>query len=624
MLKKFIYVYIILGLFSFIYADNTGYFSQNYTKSIYRIEMRDGAKLFTVVYTPKDTSEKYPILLMRTPYTVAPYDSFTFREDLTNEYLIKEKYIFVLQDVRGRFMSEGEFLDMRPYIKDKKSNNDIDESSDTYDTIDWLVKNVKNNNGKVGMFGISYPGFYAAMGLIDSHPALKAVSPQAPIADWFIGDDMHHNGALSLSMVFDFFAGFGVKRDSLTTEWPPRMQYDSPDMYTFFINLGPLSNINSKYYKNKINFWNDVIKHDTYDDYWQARNILPHLEKTNPAVLVVGGFYDAEDLYGPINIYKSIEKNSLNNENRIIIGPWTHGAWSRNSGDKLGDFSFGAKTSEYFEKEVELPFFNYYLKGKGVKPNYEALIFDTGLNKWNTFKTWEPKNTLTKYLYLSEGNKLTYSNDNNKKGFIEYCVNPKNPVPYYSKFHDSRNMYVRDFMISDQRFAFTRPDVITFTSDYLGENMTVAGPIYADLFVSTTGTDCDWVVKIIDVYPENAETDTGNDVELGGYQRLVRYEMLRGKFRNNLSVPEPFTPSKVTKVTIKLQDILHTFKRGHKIMIQIQNSMFPFFDINPNKFMNIFEAKENDFINVTNRIYYGREYPSSITLGIYGYGDQNP
>lgn len=624
MLKQILYIFIVIGLSSCVYADNPGYFSQNYTKSIYRIEMRDGKKLFTIVYSPKDTSEKYPILLMRTPYTVAPYDSFTFREELTNEHLIKEKYIFVLQDVRGRFMSEGEFLDMRPYIKDKKNKNDIDESSDTYDTIDWLVKNIKNNNGKVGMFGISYPGFYAAMGLIDSHPALKAVSPQAPIADWFVGDDMHHNGALSLSMVFDFFSGFGVKRDSLTTEWPPRMQYDSPDMYTFFKNLGPLSNINNKYYKNKINFWNEVIKHDTYDDYWQARNILPNLENTCPAVLVVGGFYDAEDLYGPINIYKTIEKNTPNNDNRIIIGPWTHGAWSRNSGDKLGDFSFEAKTSEYFEKDVELPFFNYYLKGKGTKPNYEALVFDTGLNKWCTFRTWEPKNTLTKYLYLSEGNKLSFSNDNNKKGFIEYCVNPKNPVPYYSKFHDSRNMYVRDFMISDQRFAFTRPDVITFSSDYLGENVTVAGPIYADLFVSTTGTDCDWVVKVIDVYPENSETEQGSDVEFGGYQRLVRYEMLRGKFRNNLSKPEPFTPGKVTKVTIKLQDILHTFKRGHRIMIQIQNSMFPFFDVNPNKFLNIFEAKEDDFTNVTNRIYYGSEYPSSITLGIYGYGDQNP
>jgi hypothetical protein len=618
---SFIFSYLIVLA---TFAQESNYMSKNYTKSIYRIEMRDGAKLFTVIYSPKDTSVKYPILLLRTPYTVAPYDSTSFREDLTNSWLIKDKYIFALQDVRGRFMSEGEFVDMRPHIPNKKSNNDVDESSDTYDTIDWLVKNIPNNNGKVGMFGISYPGFYAAMGLIDSHPALKAVSPQAPIADWFIGDDMHHYGALSLSMNFNFFFGFGVERDSLTTKWPERMKYDSPDMYTFFKNLGPLSNVNKIYYKNKIKFWNEVTNHDSYDEYWQRKSILPHIKKVTPAVLIVGGFYDAEDLFGPLNIYKTIEKQNEINNCSIIMGPWTHGAWSRSDGDRLGDFYFGSKTSEFFEKEIERPFFNYYLKGVGEKPDFEALIFDTGLNKWEKFNTWEPKNVLTKYLYLSNGGKLLFNNNNIINGYKEYCVDPKSPVPYYPEFHDSKIMYKKDFMIADQRFAYTRPDVISFTTEPLGENITIAGPITVDLFVSTTGTDGDWVVKLIDVFPDNAETETNEEIEMGGYQRLIRYEMLRGKFRNNLSKPEPFTPNKVTKVTIKMQDILHTFKRGHKIMLQIQNSMFPFFDINPNKFINIYSATENDYIPVTNRIYYGNEYPSSITFSIYGYGDQNP
>ncbi|HPN37551.1 MAG TPA: CocE/NonD family hydrolase [Melioribacteraceae bacterium] len=625
MLNKSLY-YIIMFIFnSFIFAGN-GYLSINYNKHIYKIEMRDGIKLFTIVYSPKDTTVNYPIILMRTPYSIAPYDSNSFREDFFNKHIIEDKYIFVLQDVRGRFMSEGEFVDMRPFNSNKRNNSDIDESSDTYDTIEWLINNIPNNNGRVGMYGISYPGFYSAMGLINSHPALKAVSPQAAIADWFIGDDMHHNGALSLSMVFNFFSGFGVARDSLTTEWPQRLKYDSPDMYTFFTKLLPLSNINKFYYNNKISFWNDVIKHNTYDDYWKTRNILPHLKSTSPAVLIVGGFYDAEDLYGPINIYKTIENNNKINEHRIILGPWTHGAWSRSPGDWLGDFYFGSKTSEYYEKEIEYPFFNYYLKNKGVKPNYEAIVFDTGVNKWCKFNTWEPKNVLTKYMYLNEGNKLSFDNNKTTNGYVEYCVDPKRPVPYYSKFHDSRNMYIKEFMIADQRFAYVRPDVISLETEVLGENITIAGPIYIDLFVSTTGTDGDWVVKLIDVYPDYAEqeTDNGDDVEMGGYQRLVRYEMMRGKFRNNLSKPEPFIPEKITKITIKLQDILHTFKRGHRIMLQIQNSMFPFFDVNPNKFINIYEAKLEDFISVKNRIYYGSKYPSSITFSVYGYGDQNP
>ncbi|MFH0734923.1 MAG: CocE/NonD family hydrolase [bacterium] len=617
MVKK-ITIIILFFLVNSSVCSKVGYFKENYIKTTYKIEMRDGTKLFTIVYTPKDQSEKYPILMLRTPYSISPYEEGEFRENLINKLLIEDKYIFVMQDVRGRFLSEGDFDNMRAYIPQKKHNKEIDETTDTYDTIEWLIKNLKNNNGKVGMWGISYPGFYAAMGLIDSHPALKAVSPQAPIADWFIGDDMHHNGAFTLALSFNFFSTFGLKRDTLTTKWPAGFEYDSPDMYTFFKNLGPLSNVNKKYFNNKVEFWNLLEKHDTYDDYWKSRNILPNLKNIKPAVLVVGGLYDAEDLYGPINIYKTIENNNIDNNTSIVLGPWMHGGWERMEGNGFGDFLFGINTSQYYQKEIECKFFSYYLKGKGEKPNFEAKVFDTGLNKWQSFDKWEPNNTFSSYLYLSNNNKLVWEKDKLINGFSEYSGNPKNPVPYTAKFHDSQLMYNKDYMIEDQRFAFTRNDVLFFETEPLKENITIAGSIIGELFVSTTGTDCDWVLKVIDVYPYNAENDgeAVNDVELGGYQRLIRYEIMRGKFRNNFEKPEPFTPGKVTEVIINLQDVLHTFKKGHKIMVQIQNSMFPLFDSNPNKFMNIFTAIESDFTTVTNKVYFTKEYPSEISFRI--------
>ncbi len=617
-LSKKIIIVVLFFLVNSSICSKIGYLKENYIKTAYKIEMRDGTKLYTIVYAPKDQSEKYPILMIRTPYSIAPYEEGEFRENLTNKKLVEDKYIFVLQDVRGRFLSEGTFDNMRPYIPQKKSDKDIDETTDTYDTIDWLVKNIKNNNGKVGMLGISYPGFYCAMGLIDSHPALKAVSPQAPIADWFIGDDMHHNGALTLELSFNFFSVFGIKRDSLTTSWPDGPEYDSPDMYTFFKNLGPLSNINKKYFNNKIEFWNLLEQHDTYDEFWKSRNVLPHLKNIKPAVLVVGGWYDTEDLYGPLNIYKTIEKNNPDNNISIIIGPWVHGGWERTDGNHLGDFNFESNTSTYYQNEVEFKFFSYYLKGNGDKPVFEVNMFDTGLNNWQLFDNWEPNKTTSSYLYLSNNNKLVWEKDNIAPGVYEYDYNPKYPVPYTTKFHDSRTMYHKEYMIEDQRFAFTRNDVLSFETEALTENTTVAGGILADLFVSTTGTDCDWVLKVIDVYPEGAENDGEaiNDVELGGYQRLIRYEIMRGKFRNNYENPEPFFPGKVTEVRIKLQDILHTFKKGHKIMVQIQNSLFPLFDSNPNKFMNIFRAVESDFTTVTNKVYFTNEYSSEISFQI--------
>jgi len=618
LINKSVLLFLFFFLFTVVSADSEEYLKEHYTKKSYRIEMRDGVKLFTVVYSPKDTTVSYPILFMRTPYTVGPYEEGKFRGDVASKYIIEDKFIIVMQDVRGKFLSEGEYEDVRPVKKIKKTTTETDETTDTYDTIDWLIKNIPHNNGKVGMWGISYPGFYAAVGLIDSHPALKAVSPQAPIADWFMGDDVYHYGALSLMPIFNFFKGFGIKRDSLTTEWKESIDYVSPDMYTFFGNLGSVGNINKKYFKNEIEFWNLIEKHNTYDSFWQERNLLPHLNKISPAVLVTGGWYDGEDLYGPLNIYKTIEKNNPVNECTIVIGPWVHGGWEWSNGDDSGDFNMGNNINEYYQKEIEFEFFRYYLKGIGDKPDYEAIMYDTGLKKWKKYSDWEPVNTETKYLFLSKNEKLVNDKALLEEEISEYIANPKKPVPYTADFHDSKLGYNRDYMFEDQRFAYTRPDVVSFATDTLTEDVTVCGPIFADLFVSTSGTDGDWVVKVIDVYPDYFENEgvIKNGVEFGGYQRLIRYEIIRGKFRNNLSKHEAFIPGKVTEVSLKLQDIFHTFKRGHKIMVQIQNSMFPLYDSNPNKFMNIFEAEESDFTTVTNRVYFNNEYSSEISFQI--------
>lgn len=592
---------------------------EHYIKKEYRIPMRDGATLFTSVYSPKDTTINYPILLMRTPYSVAPYGEDIYPKQLgLNLELFEEGYIFVFQDVRGKFMSDGEYENMRPYIPDKKNNKDIDETTDTYDTIDWLVKNIKHNNGNVGLWGISYPGFYAAMGLIDSHPNLKAVSPQAPISDWFIGDDMHHNGALTL-FSFNFFKVFDQPRDSLTTQWKNIYKYDSPDMYTFFLKLGSIANINKKYFQNKLSFWNAIEKHGTYDEFWQSRNILPHLKNTKPAVLIVAGWYDSEDLYGPLNIYRTIEKNNPENKSHLVVGPWSHGGWARDDGNSFGDFKFPENTSEYYNKNILVPFFNFYLKNKGNLNLPEVITYRTGSNKWVEYEQFPPTSAEEKYLYIVDNGKLDWHKPKNSKvGYNEYLSDPSKPVPYTSKFIDSEFYYFRTYMSNDQRFTYTRPDVLSYETETLNEDVNISGPIYANLYVSTTGTDADWVVKVIDVFPDSAKNPEPNpdNIEMGGYQRLIRYEIMRGKFRNNYEKPEPFEPGKITNVKIKLQDIDHTFLKGHKIMVQIQSSFFPFFDRNPQKFIDIYSANEKDFQKAYNRIYFSSEDPSSIKFYI--------
>jgi hypothetical protein len=594
-----------------IQAQENRFLEENYTKKEYRIEMRDGVKLFTSVFSPKDMSEKYPIILWRTPYSVGPYgeDKFPVYRRYTWQHFIEEKYIIVFQDVRGMFMSEGDFVNMTPYITEKKSKNDVDETTDTYDTIEWLLKNIPYNNGNVGLWGISYPGFYTAMAGIDAHPAVKAISPQAPIADWFANDDWHHNGSFALAGGLPFMAVFGIQREGLFQEWPELFNFGTEDGYSFYLKLGSLSNVNKKYFDNEIPFWDSLMKHGTYDYFWKARNSLPHFNNIKLAVLVVGGWFDAENLYGALHTYKSIEEKNPDNKNYLVMGPWIHGGWVRTDGSSLGDIDFSSKTGEYYIKNIELPFFNYYLKGKGELNLHEAYAFETGSNKWKEYESWPPPDAQEVSLYLNESNTLTFELPASDSGFDEYLSDPFKPVPFTKEITTD---IPKSYMVEDQRFASRRPDVLVYETEILDENITFAGNAFADLFVSTTGTDADWIVKLIDVFPaDSASSDT---VVYSEYQMLVRGNILRGKFRESLETPEPFTPGEITNIKFDLLDINHTFKKGHKIMVQIQSSWFPLFDRNPQKFVDIYEAEENDFQKATHRVYFSKEYPSRIIL----------
>lgn len=588
----------------------------HYVKSERRVEMRDGVKLYTVVYAPKDASQKYPILMWRTPYSAGPYGADAYRPSLgPSSAFAREGYIFVYQDVRGTYMSEGEFEDVRPHIPNKKSNKDIDESSDTYDTIEWLIKNVPNHNGRVGVWGISYPGFYAATALMEAHPALKAASPQAPIADWFIGDDDHHNGAFFLFDCFNFNMVFGMPRPQPTANQSRSFDYGTPDAYKFFLELGPVANAQKKYFKGKNKYWNDVVAHGTYDGFWQARNVLPHLKKVTPAVMTVGGWFDAENLYGPLKIYETVEKNNPNAKNILVMGPWSHGQWARGSGESLGAIRFDAKTSEWYRDNVELPFFNFYLKDKGEYKLPEATMFRTGVNEWKTFDQWPPPGLQSRSLYFHANGRLSFDAPKDAgEAFDEYVSDPNKPVPYTNEITNSRGV---GYMVEDQRFAARRPDVLVYQTEALREDLTLAGPITADLFVSTTGTDADFVVKLIDVYPDNAlnNSPAGPQVKMGGFQMLVRAEVMRGKFRNSFSNPEPFAPGKADEVKIALNDVHHTFKAGHRIMVQVQSSWFPLVDRNPQKFTDIYHAAEADFQKAAHRVYRSARLSSHLKVG---------
>ncbi len=581
-------------------AQTQNFVEKNYDKVQTYITARDGIKLYTIIYVPKDASAQntYPFLMERTPYSIAPYAYNEYPSRIgPNEQLMREKYIFVYQDVRGRYMSEGINLEVTPYIANKKSNKDVDESSDTYDTIEWLLKNIKFNNGKVGIWGISYPGFYATTSLPGAHPALKAVSPQAPVTDEFIGDDANHNGAFFLMDNFFFMRSFGKPRQEPVVSYRgPFFSAKVEDAYDFFLKLGPLSNTQSeKYFNHKSYIWNEYLQHDTYDSYWRARNIRRHLKNINIPTLVVGGWFDAEDLFGALNTYKAIEKLSPRNQAKLVMGPWTHGAWAVDSWEKLGINSFGANTNVFYRNILENPFFNYYLKGVGNFNLSEATIFVTGLNQWKLYNTWPLKTTKPTPFYLSAEKKLLPQLQSGSS-FDEYISDPANPVPYTEGKRGGRNNL---YMTEDQRFLSDRSDVVSYTGAVLEKDLLLAGPITADLNVSITGTDADFIVKLIDVWPN----DTA-DVKLNGYQQLIRAEVIRGKFRKSFEKPKPFVPGKKTKVKFALNDVAHQFKKGHRLMVQVQSSWFPLVDRNPQSFLKIPEAKESDFQRAKIRIYH--------------------
>ncbi len=607
-------------------AQGVEFLREHYLKYEYRIPMRDGVRLYTAVYIPKRRSEvpkvpavperKAPILLMRTPYGVQPYGVEAYKSEIgPSPKFGREGYIVAYQDVRGRWMSEGVFENMRPHLDQKRGSQDIDESTDTYDTIDWLVKKVPGNNGRVGMWGISYPGFYVAAGMIDAHPALKAVSPQAPVTDWFAGDDWHHNGAFFLPHAFGFLGSFGRSRPEPTHQPAPRFDVTKSDGYAFYLGLGPLSNVDRLYFKGQVAFWDEMMRHGTYDEFWQTRDIRRHLNGIKPAVLTVGGWYDAENLFGALETYKKVEASSPGIENRLVMGPWRHGGWARDDGSKLGPIAFHTKTSEFFRDEIEFPFFEQHLNEGKPRDRTEAWIFETGTNRWRNFDAWPPRGTRRRSLYVLPGGRLTFeppgsrAEPGEETKFDEYVSDPAHPVEYTDEIEEGM---ANDYMVRDQRFAWRRPDVVSYLSDGLTEDLTMVGPIEVRLFVSTSGTDSDWIVKLIDVYPDDYPDVEGASSKMGGYQQLVRGDVLRGRFRESLTKPEPFVPGRPTSVHFRLQDVAHTFRAGHRMMVQVQSSWFPLIDRNPQTFVDIYRAQVSDYRKATQRVYHTAELPTRL------------
>jgi uncharacterized protein len=629
------------------------YIKKNYTKREVMIPMRDGVKLFVCIYEPKDKKVKYPIMFDRTPYSVGPYGPDAYKTSLgPDELFAREGYIFVYGDVRGRYMSEGEYEDVRPYIPNKKGNQ-IDETSDTYDTVDWLIKNVPNNNGRVGVYGISYPGFYTSMAGIDGHPAVKAISPQAPVSDWFHGDDNHHNGALFLSQNFSFFTGFGQTRPVPVSnnDALKKFDYGTQDGYQFYYQMGGLKNAGDIYEKKlgvRIRFWDEMMRHPNYDQFWKERNIFPNLKNIHAAVMTVGGWYDNEDLFGALGTYQSIEKQNPGIFNVLVMGPWFHGGWARSDGDWLGTAYFGMKTGIYYREHFELPFFNHFLKDKGdISEIKEVNVFDTGANQWTDLPGWSPITSTDTSLFLMSNGQLVFGSGTNgarpaagtlppaRVGmpgirtpvYDEYVSDPWNPVPYTQKRNADTIRYPRDFMTEDQRFAATRPDVLAYQTDPLTEDLTVAGSLKPEIFVSSSGTDSDFIVKLIDVFPDDYKLPAGlNPPEAstacvwspGGYQMLLRGEPFPARFRNSFEKPVPLRPNVPTKISYVMPGIVHTFKKGHRIMVQIQSTWFPLVARNPQKFMTNYKLGTNaDFQKATERVYHSAAYPSRIVLPVW-------
>ncbi|WP_193311699.1 CocE/NonD family hydrolase [Agriterribacter humi] len=572
----------------------------SYSRQEYMIAMRDGIKLYTLVYAPDSLQDQFPILISRGPYGSAHIGKPT-------GVLAEDGYIWVYQDIRGKHKSEGQYVMNRPVL-DKPGN--IDESTDTYDTIEWLIHNIKNNNGKAGILGSSYYGWTTLAGSARPHPALKAANPQAAMGDLFLGDDFHHNGAFRLSYALDYT--FGEEGSRTDTSF----QYDEYDVYTWFLKLGPLSNVNKRYFHNRIPTWNLFMQHPNYDSFWRVRSPLSYMDYPRVATLHTGGVWDPEDLNGPQLMYTEMEKRDSNNKNFICLGPWIHGAWNWDSIWRLDRYVMGSNTSGYFQRNIQKVFFDYWLKGIGDGKFPEATVFQTGSNVWKTYNTWPPKEAVINKIYPAAGGKMSFEKPSvpGKQAYDEYVSDPKKPVPYRPRpieqtYGPGSRWYL--WMLGDQRFVDGRPDVVSWQTDTLTQDMTVTGEIIAHVFASTTGSDADFVVKLIDVYPGHVK----DDIKLGGYQFMIASEIFRGRFRKSFSKPEAFTPGKVEEIKIGLHQVDHVFKKGHRIMVQVQSSWFPLIDMNPQKFVpNIYDAKASDYQKATIRIHRSAEFATYLEL----------
>lgn len=631
---------LAVGLSSFLFDVSHGqqasiqpaddYVRAHYTKYEYRIPMRDGKRLFTAVYVPKDAAGgPYPFMMDRTPYGVAPYGEDQYPQRLgPSEEFEKSGYIFVYQDVRGRWMSEGDFVEMRPHIDNKKSPQDVDDASDAYDTIEFLLKQVPHNNGKVGIWGISYPGFFTSASIIDSHPALVAASPQAPMTDLFMGDDAYHGGAFMLAANFGFYVSFRPQTEPQTPKPTTPFDFGTHDGYKFYLHAGNVANLDKLYLKGTNWLFNDQMKHDTYDEYWHARDLSRHMKNVHCAVLVVGGWYDAEDLSGPFKTFDAINKLNPETPTTLVEGPWVHGGWARGDGSHLGDIQFNSKTAEDFRAHIQFPFFEHQLKGKGAAQP-KAVVFETGTNVWRNLDSWPPKTAAPKTLYFHAGGKLSFDPPADSAGVDEYVSDPNHPVPFVGYTTDT---VPQRYMVDDQRFASYRPDVLVYQSDPLEEDITIAGPISPRLKIASSGTDSDFVVKLIDVFPDSAPdpegTSSGNKrildappLHMSGYQELLRGEPFRAKFRNDWEKPEALVAGKETDIQFTMPDLFHTFRRGHRIMVQVQSSWFPLTDRNPQTFTDIPYAGPEDFQKASEKVFRQKDAASGVGVMVLGKGE---
>ena len=590
----------------------------NYVKAEHMVPMRDGVKLFTIVYAPKDQSQRYPFMLHRTPYGSPPYGADQYRQSLgPSAAFAREGFIFVYQDVRGKFRSEGEFVVMRPIKPEPRNPADTDESTDTYDTVDWLVKNIANNNGRVGQWGISYPGSQTVWGMVNAHPALKASSPQAPAIDMFLGDDFHHNGAFRLMYTFSWLAGNARPRAGATETRGPGFDYGTPDGYRFFLEAGPVAAINEKYFNYSVPTWNEYMAHPDYDEYWQRQNPIKHLKGVTHAILTVAGWFDAEDFYGPLETYRAIEKSTPGNKSTLVVGPWLHGGWASMPGDVLGDIQFGSRTGEHFRNNIELPFFLAHLKDQGAPNLAEAVVFETGANQWKNYAAWPPPGASPRTLYLQANGGLSFSAPaaGAADASDSFVSDPSKPVPWST---EPRTTQGHLWMVEDQRFASTRPDVLVYQTEPLAEDVLIAGPVTASLVVATTGTDADWIVKLIDVYPGDAADNNPNPrgIRMGHFQMLLAGEVFRSRYRNSYAKPEALVPNQPTKIEFELRDRYHRFLKGHRIMVQIQSTWFPVIDRNPQTFVNTYTAKPADFRTATHRVFRSSQRPSGVKVNV--------